>query len=124
MADQPLKGIPRMSAAWRNSRQGFRDVWQGDEAFRLEIIAFFVSIPLALWIGSGLFQSAILIGTVLILLITEVLNSAVEAAIDRIGPERHELSRMAKDLGSLAVVLACALVALIWLAALAERFLV
>ena len=123
MADQPLKGIPRISAAWRNSRHGFRDIWQGDEAFRIEIAALFLSVPLALWIGTGLFQSAILIGTVLILLVTEVLNSAVEAAIDRIGPERHELSRTAKDLGSLAVLLACALVALVWLAAVAERFL-
>ena len=123
MANQPLKGVPRLIAAWRNSVQGFKDIWRNEEAFRLECIALVLSVPLALWIGSSLFQSAVLIGVVLVAIIVEVLNSAVEAAIDRIGPERHELSRIAKDLGSLAVLLAFGLVVLIWAAALAERVL-
>ena len=123
MANQPLKGMPRLLAAWRNSMQGFWDIWRGEEAFRLECLAFLASVPLALWLGSTLFQSALLVGAVLVLLIVEVLNSAVEAAIDRIGAERHDLSRMAKDLGSLAVLLACGLVVLLWTAALAERLL-
>ena len=123
MANQPLKGVPRLIAAWRNSVQGFRDIWRNEEASRLECLALVLSVPLAFWIGSSLFQSAVLIGVVLLAIIVEVLNSAIEAAIDRIGPERHELSRIAKDLGSLAVLLSFALVVLIWAATLAEKVL-
>jgi diacylglycerol kinase (ATP) len=121
MANQPLKGMPRLQAAYRNSMRGFKDIWQGEEAFRIECVVFLLSVPCAFWIGGSVFQAALLIGAVLVLLIVEILNSAIEATIDRIGPERHELSRMAKDLGSLAVLLASGLVLLIWAAALAER---
>ena len=123
MANQPLKGVPRLMAAWRNSVQGFKDIWRNEEAFRMEFFLLLLAVPLAFLVGSGLFQVALLIGVVLILLIVEVLNSAIEAAIDRIGPERHELSRLAKDLGSFAVLLSMFLAALIWLAALAEKVL-
>lgn len=123
MANQPLKGMSRILAAWRNSLRGFKDIWKGEEAFRLEVISFAISVPLAFWIGATLFETAVLIGVVLLLLIVEVLNSAVEAVVDRIGPERHELSRIAKDLGSLAVLLTCILAAIIWMAALAQKVL-
>ena len=122
MGNQPLKGLPRLAAAWRNSRAGFRDVWRGDEAFRIEFSLFVVSVPAAIWLGDDAFTIALLIASVLLLVIVEVLNSAIEAVVDRIGPERHDLSRMAKDLGSLAVLLATIVPGLIWLAALYQKF--
>lgn len=122
MANQPLTGAARLKAAFRNSMQGARDIWRGEEAFRLEVSLLVLSIPLALWLGDDLFQSALLVGVLLLLIIVEILNSAVEAVVDRIGPERHDLSRLAKDLGSLAVLVATVLAVLLWGAALWDRF--
>ncbi len=124
MANQPLKGIARLTAAMKNSSAGLRDIWRGEEAFRHEVALLPVAMPLALWLGEDLFQTAILIAVILLLLIVEILNSAIEAAIDRIGAERHELSRMAKDLGSLAVLVAVLLAGLVWGAALLDRLVV
>ncbi|MEQ9260622.1 MAG: diacylglycerol kinase [Roseovarius sp.] len=121
MSEQKLTGMPRLVAAFRNSMAGFSDVWRSDEAFRIEALLLLPAIPAALWLGKTPFQSALLIAAMLLLVIVEVLNSAIEATIDRIGPERHELSRIAKDLGSLAVLLATCLAALLWLAALWEK---
>ena len=80
-------------------------------------------IPLAFWIGQSWVETALLAGTCLIVLIAELLNSGIEAAIDRIGPEIHPLSAQAKDLGSAAVLLSLLLAAGVWLAALCARFL-
>ncbi|NNE79227.1 MAG: diacylglycerol kinase [Silicimonas sp.] len=117
MAFQPLKGLPRVKAALANSMQGLRDIWRMEEAFRLEAIATLLSFPLAFLVADTLFQGAVLVGSLVFLLIVEVLNSAIEAVVDRIGAERHELSRIAKDYGSLAVLLAMGLVAILWAAA-------
>ena len=122
MANQPLRGWGRLGAAWRNSVAGFRDMWAGEEAFRIEVVVFLVSIPLALWLGQSPAARALLIVSGLFVLIVEVLNSAIEAAIDRIGPERHELSRKAKDLGSLAVLGSVLVAGIVWITALVERF--
>ena len=122
MDKQPLTGMARMITAYRNSMVGLRDIWRGEEAFRIEAILCALSVPVALWIGEDFFQAAILIGAGLLLIIVEVINSAIEATIDRIGPERHELSRMAKDLGSLAVLLATVLLGILWVAALIDKF--
>ena len=122
MGNQPLKGVARMTAAYRNSMVGLRDMWRGEEAFRIEVALFAVSVPVAFWIGEDFFAAALLIAAGLLLLIVEVINSAIEATIDRIGPERHELSRMAKDLGSVAVLLATVLLGILWLAALIDKF--
>jgi diacylglycerol kinase (ATP) len=119
---QPVTGMARMIAAYRNSMVGLRDIWRGEEAFRIEAVLCALSVPVALWIGEDFFQAAILIGAGLLLIIVEVINSAIEATIDRIGPERHELSRMAKDLGSLAVLLATVLLGILWVAALIDKF--
>ena len=121
MGNQPLKGFARLAAAWRNSRAGFRDAWQNEEAFRIEFTLFVLSVPLAFWLADGVFRAAILIAVVLLLVIVEVLNSAIEAVVDRIGPERHDLSRLAKDLGSLAVLLAAVLAGIVWIAAIVEK---
>lgn len=118
MGNQPLKGFARLRAAFRNSVTGFGDVWRGEEAFRLEVIALLLSIPAAFWLGDSILATALLILSVLLVLIVEVLNSAIEAVVDRIGPERHDLSRMAKDLGSLAVLLAMLIPGILWLTAL------
>ena len=118
MEKKQLTGLPRLTAAFQNSVAGFRDAWRREEAFRIEFGLFLLSIPAALWIGDTAIHSAALITSVLLLVIVEVLNSAIEATIDRIGPERHELSRIAKDLGSLAVLLAALLPATLWGAAL------
>lgn len=118
MADQPLKGMSRLVAAWHNSRAGLRDIWQSEEAFRLEVLALVPLTPLAFWIADDAFQAALLIASVLFVVLIEVLNSAIEATIDRIGPERHDLSRTAKDLGSLAVLIATLIAGLLWVAAL------
>jgi diacylglycerol kinase (ATP) len=119
---RPLTGLRRLAAAWKNSMAGLQDIWRTAEAFRLETAALVVSVPAAFWIADGALARAALIGAVLFVMIVEVLNSAIEAAIDRIGPERHEMSRMAKDLGSLAVLLAASLAGLLWIAAAAARF--
>lgn len=122
MGKQPVTGMARMITAYRNSMVGLRDIWRGEEAFRIEAVLCALSVPVALWIGEDFFQAAILIGAGLLLIIVEVINSAIEATIDRIGPERHELSRMAKDLGSLAVLLATVLLGILWVAALIDKF--
>ncbi|MEO0894089.1 MAG: diacylglycerol kinase [Pseudomonadota bacterium] len=118
MGNQPLKGWARFAAAWRNSRAGFRDLWSDEEAFRLECILLLLSIPAAFWIAPTFLMAAVLIGAVFFILIIEVLNSSIENVVDRIGPERHENSRKAKDMGSLAVLMASLLAGLLWLTAI------
>ncbi|MEM6587412.1 MAG: diacylglycerol kinase [Pseudomonadota bacterium] len=118
MGNQPLRGWARLAAAYRNSKAGFRDAWTGEEAFRQEIVALALSVPAAWVLADTLFQAAVLIASVLLIVIVEVLNSAIESVVDRIGPERHDLSRKAKDMGSLAVLLAACLAGIIWLAAI------
>lgn len=114
---QPLKGFKRLISAWHNSRAGFKDIWRTEEAFRLEMLALLILTPLAFFISDHAFHAALLIASVIFVLIVEIINSAIEAAIDRIGPERHELSRIAKDLGSLAVLFATLMSGILWLTA-------
>ncbi len=121
MGNQPLKGWDRLVAAAHNSKAGFHDIWKSDEAFRIEVFVLLVSIPVAFWLAPDLFSAALLIAAVLFVVIVEVLNSAIEAVVDRIGPERHDLSRMAKDLGSLAVLLATVLAVMLWTAMLISQ---
>lgn len=123
MANQPLKGWARLKAAYVNSRAGFRDAWDGEEAFRMECILLVLSIPAAILIAPNMLVAALLIASVLFIIIVEVINTAIENVVDRIGPERHEMSRKAKDMGSLAVLLAAALAGLIWLGALWQALL-
>ena len=81
MANQPLTGLSRLVAAFRNSRAGFRDVWKSEEAVRMECIGLVISVPLALWLASSGFQAALLVGSVLFVLIIEVLFQAIFGAI-------------------------------------------
>ena len=114
-------GFTRVWHAMLISLHGLRAGW-GEPAFRQEAILAMVMVPLAMWLGNGWVESALLAASVVLVLIVELLNSAVEAAIDRVGPEWHELSKRAKDLGSAAVLLALLLAGGIWLAALCHRF--
>lgn len=108
------KGLPRLFAAARYSMAGLRSAFGSEEAFRLEVAGLVLLTPLALWLGESAMERVLMIGSVLLLLIVELLNTAVEAVVNRVGLEFHELSREAKDIGSAAVFLAMAMVALVW----------
>jgi len=114
------RGILRVWHASHYSIQGLRAGWN-EPAFRLESVLSFMLVPLAFWLGRGWVEVALLSGSILILMIVELLNTAVESAIDRIGPQWHELSKRAKDMGSAAVLLATLLTGGVWLSALWQR---
>jgi len=116
----PQKGRTGFNRVWHAtgySMAGLRAGWD-EAAFRLEACLSFVMLPLAFWIGRSWVEVALLTGSVLIVLMVELLNSGIEAAIDRIGLERHPLSKRAKDMGSAAVFLAVLLAGGIWAAGL------
>jgi len=114
-------GLARIWAAFGHSSRGLRDAWREQEAFRLDAMAAVAAVPAAFFLGDGAVERALLIGSVLLIVIVELLNSAIETAIDRIGPEWHLLSRQAKDYGSAAVLIAMLLAVLIWGLVLLER---
>ena len=114
-------GFTRVFHATLISLNGLRAGW-GEPAFRQEAIAAIVLVPFAFWLGRSWVETALLAGSVLLVMIVELLNTAVEAAIDRIGPEWHDLSKRAKDMGSAAVLLALVLSGGIWATALWQRF--
>jgi diacylglycerol kinase (ATP) len=115
-------GFSRIWHAAGYSLAGLRAGW-GETAFRQEALAAIVLVPAAFWLGRAWVEVALLAGSVLLVMIVELLNTGIEAAIDRIGFERHELSKRAKDMGSAAVLLALLLATGIWCAALYQRFL-
>ena len=112
------KGLARLLSAAGYSMAGLRSAFASEEAFRLEVFTLMLAVPLALWLGDGALERVLLIGSVLLLLIVELLNTAVEAVVNRVGLEFHELSRQAKDIGSAAVFICMALVAMVWFALL------
>lgn len=107
-------GLKRIAFAARYSLAGLRAAWTLEAAFRQEILLVLVGVPLAWWLGEGPVERALLIGSLLLVLPVELLNSAVEAAIDRVGDGDHPLSARAKDLGSAAVMVTLALTAAVW----------
>ena len=116
-AQKGRTGFNRMWHATRYSLAGLRAGWS-EAAFRLEACLAIVMLPLAFWVGRGWVEVALLAGSVLLVLIVELLNTGIEAAIDRIGLERHALSKRAKDMGSAAVFLSLLLAGGIWAAGL------
>lgn len=100
---------------------GLRAGWN-ETAFRQESLAAMLLIPLAWWLGRNWVETALLAGSVVLVMVVELLNTAVETAIDRVGPEWHDLSKRAKDMGSAAVLLSLLLTLGIWLTALIQRF--
>ena len=107
-------GLARVWRAWCYSWQGLQEAWRVEAAFRQELLLCAVLVPLAIWLPVNALERAALLGVLVLLLIVELLNSALEAVVDRISLERHDLSRRAKDFGSAAVLLSLLLVALVW----------
>ena len=101
---------------------GLKAAWKNELAFRGEIVVAIVMVPLALWLGHTAVERALLIASILLILVTELVNSALEAVVDRIGPERHELSKRAKDMGSAAAFISMVAAALVWLIIIIDRF--
>ena len=104
----------RLAQAARCSWKGFVFIWKNEEAFRQEFVLSLVLIPLGYFLADNGIERALLIGAVLFVMVVEILNTAVECAIDRISTERNELSGHAKDLGSLAVLMSLFMAAAVW----------
>ena len=115
-------GFTRLVRATQYSAQGLHQAWKHEAAFRQEFALTLVLIPAGLWLGQTPVERAMLIGCGSFVLIVELLNSAIEAAIDRHGDEHHELSGRAKDQGSAAVLLSLLLTGLLWGAVAYQRF--
>jgi diacylglycerol kinase (ATP) len=115
-------GVRRLINATRYSRDGLIEAWRNEDAFRQEVVLVVVLAPLALWLPIALAEKILLIGVLLVLLIVELLNSAVEAAIDRDSLEINSLGKRAKDLGSAAVMLALVLAGGTWISVLWTNF--
>ncbi|MDD2769737.1 MAG: diacylglycerol kinase [Methylococcus sp.] len=115
MAGQNLTGFARLYAAFVNSLSGFRATWHHEEAFRQECWLTLAGVPLGLWLGETGIERALLVGVLFNLLIVELLNTAVEVTVDRIGIERNNLSGRAKDIGSAAVLSSLTLAGVVWL---------
>jgi diacylglycerol kinase (ATP) len=113
-------GLRRMWHAMGYSMAGLRAGWS-ETAFRQEALAAIVLLPLSAWLGQTWVETALLGGSVLIVMIVELLNTGIETAIDRIGPEWHDLSKRAKDMGSAAVLLSLLLCLGIWGGAIYQR---
>lgn len=111
----------RLSRAFGSTWRGFRAAWRDEEAFRQECLLALAVVPLGLWLGESGIERALLVGPMFLVLVIELVNSAVEATVDRIGVERHPLSGIAKELGSAAVFVAFVLLAVNWLLVLAWR---
>lgn len=118
MADSSGSHAPRSPfRAWQAflwSMKGLRATWDVESSFRLEVYLFVVLAPLAIWLGESGIEQAILIGSMMLVLVVEVLNSALEAVVDRWGPEHNELAGRAKDMGSAAVFLSDINVLICW----------
>jgi diacylglycerol kinase (ATP) len=114
-------GLNRMWHAFRYSLEGLRAGWD-ETAFRQESLAAIVLLPAAFLLGHTWVEVALLAGSVIMVMVVELLNTGIETAIDRIGPEWHDLSKRAKDMGSAAVLLTLLLCMGIWAGALLQRF--
>jgi len=122
MVPEKKTGLARIRAAFGYSVNGLRKTWNTEAAFRQESVMALILVPAALWLGSTAVQKSLLILVVMLVLVVELLNSAVEAAIDRIGAEQHALSAHAKDAGSAAVFISLCVVGIVWSLVILERF--
>jgi len=116
--ESPYKGktgLRRLINATRYSLAGIAEAARHEDAFRQELLLAAVLVPLGLWLGHSGIERALLCGSVLLVLVVELLNSAVEATVDRISLENHQLAKRAKDLGSAAVMLALVATGLVWI---------
>ena len=107
--------ISHIINAFRYTFAGLKSAWKNELAFRGEVVVVTIMLPLGIWLGRSAVERALLIASILLILLTELLNSALEAVVDRIGPERHELSKRAKDMGSAAAFISMVTAALVWM---------
>ena len=121
MANQAT-GLTRIIKAAGYSYKGLSAAWQHEAAFRQELVVTLLAIILAIWLDVGAIARILLIGSVALVMIVEILNSAIEAVVDRICSEHHELSGRAKDMGSAAVSLAIVLALFVWGTVLWQHF--
>jgi len=124
MEESPFKGktgLRRLLNATRYSAEGLGAAFRHEDAFRQEVIAAVVLIPLAIWLGNTGIERSLMAFAVLLVLIVELLNSAIEATVDRISLENHRLAKRAKDIGSAAVMLALLNLGLVWGLILVQR---
>jgi diacylglycerol kinase (ATP) len=122
--ESPFKGktgMQRVINATRYSLEGLAAAARHEDAFRQELILAVVMVPLGLWLGADGVERALLVGSVLMVLVVELLNSAVEATVDRVSLEDHRLAKRAKDFGSAAVMMSLATVGVVWLLVLLPR---
>jgi diacylglycerol kinase (ATP) len=113
--DRPkLSGMRRFVLAFVNSWKGFKGAFRFEAAFRQEVALAVVLLPLGAWLGANGVEKALLVSSVLLVLIVELLNTGIETVVDRIGLERHDLSGLAKDVGSTAVLLSFAVLSVVW----------
>jgi diacylglycerol kinase (ATP) len=108
------KGFVRLWNALGYSRDGIAAAWKNEAAFREEVLLAAIAIPLAFYLGKTGVERALLVGSIIFILIVEILNSAVEAVVDKASPEKHDLAKRAKDMGSAAVLLSLMNAAVIW----------
>jgi diacylglycerol kinase (ATP) len=124
MSANPQKdrtGLNRVWHAFGYSLSGLKAGWQ-ETAFRQEAIGAFVLLPMAFCVGNTWLETALLAGTVVLVMVVELLNTGIESAVDRIGPEWHEMAKRAKDTGSAAVLLSVLLCIAVWTAAVHANF--
>ncbi|MDX5446340.1 MAG: diacylglycerol kinase [Zoogloeaceae bacterium] len=107
-------GLRRIWNAFHYSLDGFAAAYRHEDAFRQELLLALFLVPLGLWLGEDGVQKALLVGSVILVLLVELVNSAIEATVDRISLENHLLAKRAKDIGSAAVLLALLLLATVW----------
>lgn len=115
--ESPFKGktgLRRVWNAFHYSLDGLGAAYRHEDAFRQEVWLAVVAIPLAVWLGEGALERALMIGCVLLVLIVELVNSAIEATVNRVSLERHQLAKRAKDIGSAAVLIALLNAAVVW----------
>ena len=115
-------GLKRIYSAFLYSLDGFRSAWKHEHAFRQEVSVFVVGTIIALALRISAFEKLMLIGVLMLILIVELINSSIEAVVDRVSLERHPLSKNAKDFGSAAVLLTCLLAIAAWAVVLFNRF--
>jgi diacylglycerol kinase (ATP) len=108
------KGLRRLWNALGYSRDGLAAAWKNEAAFREEILLACITMPLAIYLGKTGVERALMLGSIILILIVEILNSAIEAVVDKASPEMHELAKRAKDMGSAAVLFSLINAATIW----------
>ena len=120
MADSGNRGLTRVIKASQYSWQGLKAAYRHEEAFRQELWLSLLLFPLGLWLGQDGVERALLAGSVILLPLVELLNSAIEAAVDRVSKDQHELAGRAKDMGSAAVAVTIGLIIVVWMSILLD----